>query len=312
MGKQSLTVVITTFNRAESLEKCLESLSKQTDRDFEVLIVDGGSTEKTLEVIETFKRFLQIKLIIDKTPHLAYIRDLGWRKAKGEIIASIDDDVVVSEVYVVVIKRVFQDKTVGGVTGPTVIPKRLLKNRDVFLFYITQNFFLKLLGEVYFRLFLQGEKYGIGKIYPSGAWSPGSNFPSALKLKKPIKVDYLEACNFAVRRSVLEEIGGYDLGYKETSEWCEVDMAFRVRKSGYRLLFDPKVAVEHEVSGGGVYSRRFSTSHRLYNFLRFYLTSYYPKTAWGALSAILYLHVLLFYYGFLSLRTIAANKLKIK
>lgn len=293
--RQSLTVTIPTFNRAKSLEECLDSLAKQTDKNFEVLVIDGGSKEETYETIKRYEKELKIKILIDKTPHLSYIRDLGWRKSKGEIVASIDDDVVVSKSWVSSIKRVLVDKTVGGVTGPTVIPKKLLKNRDVFLFHTTKNPFLKLVGEIYFRLFMQGEKYGIGKIYPSGAWSPGSNFPQALKLKKPIEIDYLEACNFALRRNVLEKIGNYDLGYKETSEWCEVDLAFRIRKAGYRLLFDPKVAVEHHVSPAGVFSRRAHILPRLQNFLRFYLRTYYPKSPLGLLQFLLYLQFLSIY-----------------
>jgi len=300
--KQSLTVVIPTYNRAESLKKCFDSLRKQTDKDFDVLIIDGGSTDRTQEVIKQFAKKLIIRLIIDKTPHLSFIRDLGWRKAKGEIIAGIDDDVIVSKNWIKLIKQALRDKAIGGVTGPTVIPEKLLANRDVFLFHTTRNPFLKLLGEVYFKLFLQGEKYAVGKIYPSGAWSPGSNLPQALKLKKPIEVDYLEACNFTVRRKTLKEIGGYDLNYKETSEWCEIDLAFRIRRAGYRLLFEPKIAVKHQVDPGGVFNRRKKVLVRLQNFLRFYFHRYYPKSLQGIILFFLYFQFLVVYYLYLFLR----------
>lgn len=301
--KPSLTVVIPTYNRAKSLKNCLGSLVEQTDKDFDVFIIDGGSLPKTMSVIKKFKKDLPITLLVDETPHLAYIRDLGWRKAKGEIVASIDDDVVVDKSWVASIKRIFGDRKVGGVTGPTVIPEKLLTRRDVFLFYTTQSMILKLLAQVYFRLFLQGERDSIGKIYPCGAWSPGSNFPSSKKLKRAIKVDYLEACNYAIPQKVLKEIGGYDLRYIDTSEWCEVDVAFRIRKAGYKLLFDPKVAVEHRVSKGGVFSHRANARARMENFLRFYLCSYYPKTLGGYLQFLLYLQFLNLYWIILFLRS---------
>lgn len=298
----SLTVVIATYNRSENLNRGLDALIKQTDKKFDVLIVDGGSTDETYKIIKKFKNELTIYLVVDKTPHLAYIRDLGWRTAKGEIVVSIDDDVVVSKNWIKAIKQSFSDKSIGGVTGPTVIPERLLKNRDIFLFYTTKNSTVRLLGEIYFKLFTQGEKYAIGKIYPSGCWSPGSNFPKALKLKKPIRVDYLEACNFAVPRKILKEVGGYDLEYKGTSEWCEVDLAFRIRKAGYKLLFDPAVAVEHHVSSCGVFSRRMKTVVRFKNFISFYFKTYYPKTIGGFLEFILYVQFLTFYWFYLSFK----------
>lgn len=297
-----LTIVICTYNRCQTLRLCLTSLIKQTDREFDVLLIDGGSSDGTNKVIATLQKRLKIKTLVDTTPHLAYIRDIGWRNTSSEIVAWIDDDVVVHPEWCAAIKQACKRPSSGGVTGPTVIPQYLLNNRMVFLFHTTHNPLLKLLGKFYFKLFMQGEKYTIGKIYPSGAWSPGSNFSSALELKRPILVDYLEACNFAVRRSVLAEVGGYDLKYKGISEWCEVDLAFRIRKKGYQLIFDPKIAVEHHVSTAGVFTRRINSFTRMYNLLRFYICSYYPKTITGILQFFLYLNFFNLYWLYLMLR----------
>jgi glycosyltransferase involved in cell wall biosynthesis len=330
MKRSSLTIVIATYNRAKSLNKCLKSLTIQSDKGFDILIIDGGSDDKTNEIIDNYKSKLSIRIIVDKKSHLAYIRDLGWRKAKGEIIAWIDDDTIVEKQWVEAVKNAFKAEplesfkarpyAIGGVTGPTVIPKKLLHKRDVFYFHTTKSVVGKLLAKIYFSLFMQGEKYAIGKIYPSGAWSPGSNFPQSKKLKKPIEVDYLEACNFAVVGKILEEVNGFDLNYKETSEWCEVDLAFRIRKAGYKLIFDPKVAVEHHVSSSGVYARRASPFHRLQNFARFYIFTYYPKTPRGIYLFFLYFKFLLVYYlliylsakSFISKKNLATTRFKFK
>ena len=52
--KPKLSVVICTFNRAESLRECLESLSKQNFVNFEVVIIDGNSTNQTSSVINDY------------------------------------------------------------------------------------------------------------------------------------------------------------------------------------------------------------------------------------------------------------------
>lgn len=292
-----ITVVIATYNRSKSLEKCLLSLTQQSDRDFDVLIADGGSSDDTKLVINKYKKKLAISVFIDPKPHLAYIRDQLWRRAKGSIIAAVDDDVVVGAQWMHSIKKALKtSKDVGGVTGPTIIPKRLIKSRDVFALHTTSNGFLQRFARLYFWLFMNGQREEIGKIYPSGAWSPGSNFASSKKVKKPIEVDYLEACNYVIRKDVLKQIRGYDLGYKKTSEWCEVDVSFRIRKAGYKLLFDPSVAVEHRVSTSGVFSRRRFPIHRIANFIRFYHTSYYPKSIVGYLQFLLYLGFVSCYY----------------
>ena len=294
---QTLTVVIATYTRALSLKHCLHSLTHQSDRVFDVLIIDGGSADGTERVVLSFKTKLHVTYIVDTTSHLSHIRDMGWMQAKGDIVASIDDDVVVDSGWVAHIKKGFRDfRGVGGITGPTVIPEKLLKKRDVFFFHTTKHWFWKRIAWLYFFLFMNGERFEVGKIYPSGAWSPGSNFRSSRLIPKPIRVDYLEACNFAVRKDIVRQIGGYDLGYEKTSEWCEVDLAFRIRKAGYTLLFDPSVSVEHHVSIGGVFDRRTFPLHRLTNFLRFYVKTYYPKSFIGWIQFGLYVLFISGYY----------------
>jgi len=99
---------------------------------------------------------------------------------------------------------------------------------------------------------------------------------------------------------ILKEIGGYDYGYIGTSEWCEVDVAFRIRKKGYRLFFDKNIAVEHRVSRSGVFHRRHAGRERLNNFARFYISSYFPKSVKGWALFSLYFLAFSFYTVILS------------
>lgn len=299
---KTLSVVIPTFNRAETLVKTLTSLSNQTDKGFDVLVIDGGSTDKTHDLIKQFRKKLAIRYIVDTTRNLAVIRDRAWRETTGDIIASIDDDVVVNPHWISSIKKILRENKVVGVTGPTVIPQKQIENRDVFLFHVSKNPIIKTVGWLYFFLFMEGKKEEIGRVYSSGAWSPGSNFRLALQLKKSIVVDHLEACNFAIKRKVLEEVGGFDKEYKDVSEFCEMDLSFRIRKKRYILLFDPNVSVEHLVSRSGVFIRRYSSFSRLRNFWRFYTKTYYPKTITGYFQFMLYSLFLTTYFSLLELK----------
>jgi len=73
-----------------------------------------------------------------------------------------------------------------------------------------------------------------------------------------------------LRRDLVEKVGGYDLGYTGTSEWCEPDLAKRTEELGYYLGFNSRVRVKHEVSRGGVFRRRTNSKERMENFLKFY------------------------------------------
>jgi len=265
-----LSIIICTFNRASSLKECLESLTQQSFSDFEIVIIDGGSTDKSNKVIAQFSDKLRIKKILDPTKELARARDRGWQEAQGELVSWIDDDVAVSKDWVKsVVEIMNENKDVAGVSGPTLIKKELLGKRDIFFFYKKKGV-LGFLGEIWNRFFLEGRKYEVGRIFKSGAWSPGSNFPASLEIKGLKEVDYLEACNMTLRRSLVVQVNGFDYGYTGVGEWSELDLAMRIKEIGHRLVFSSKVRVNHNISRGGVYQRRTRSKKRMENFFKFY------------------------------------------
>lgn len=301
--KIELSVVVCTYNRKESLRECLQALVGQGGVDMEVVIVDGGSDDGSDEVIERFGDKLRIKLVVEEEPELALARDRGWREASGEVVAWIDDDVVVGEGWARSLMEVFEsDERVGGVSGPTIIPGDLLRERDVFRFYNQDGEVKGVLGKIWAGWFLEGRPLAVGKIFRSGAWSPGSNFKSSLEIEGLVEVDYLEACNMALRRELVEKVGGFDLGFGGTAEWCELDVARRVAELGYRLVFSSKVRVEHKVSRRGVFKRRLKVGERMRNFLKFYFRHVFKWRFDYMIRFGSYLMFLMIYWSYLVLK----------
>ncbi len=277
--KPKISVVICTYNRASSLKNTLESLTKQSDRRFEVILVDGGSNDDTEKVIKSFERKLTLVKYVFKEKALAKARDFGWRKARADIVSWIDDDVIVSPTWVENILRLMKGKKIGGVSGPTIIPGNLIDKRDVFSFYNSKGI-MGFLGIFWDKTFLEGGRYVVGRIFRSGAWSPGSNFTKCLSLPDEVDVDYLEACNMSLRKNLVKKVGGYDFSYGGVAEWCELDLAQKVKQLGYKLIFSPSVRVDHHVSVGGIFSKRIGAKSRMENFLRYYFRYIY-QPEWG-------------------------------
>jgi glycosyltransferase involved in cell wall biosynthesis len=90
----SLSVILCTYNRAGFLKQALESLDKQTlsKNDFEIILIDDGSSDNTREIVESFRTVLPIKYFYQKNAGLASARNHGIFAAQGHILLFLDDD----------------------------------------------------------------------------------------------------------------------------------------------------------------------------------------------------------------------------
>jgi GT2 family glycosyltransferase len=92
--RPALSIVICTRNRAALLRDCLASLGRQSvpARDFEVIVVDNGSTDATPDRVREFESSLSIRRMDEPRLGLSYARNTGWRAAQADYVAFLDDD----------------------------------------------------------------------------------------------------------------------------------------------------------------------------------------------------------------------------
>lgn len=103
-----VSVIISTYNEEKVIKDCLDSLSKQTFKDMEIIVVDDGSTDKTIEVLSEFRILRQEH----KGPGIA--RNLGVKNAKGEILVFVDADMTFDKDFIAnLIKPILSGKTIG-------------------------------------------------------------------------------------------------------------------------------------------------------------------------------------------------------
>lgn len=89
-GRHFISVVIPAFNEEKFLARSLQSLQSQSYQDFELIVVDNNSRDKTREIAESFGA----KVIFEPKRGVEYARQTGFRAAQGEIIATTDADTV--------------------------------------------------------------------------------------------------------------------------------------------------------------------------------------------------------------------------
>lgn len=302
-----ISIVIPTYNRCESLVNLFEALKEQKHKDFEVILVDAGSEDGTCDLEKKYSSFFSIKYVRQSGKGFVDAVNTGLKLSKGEIFLRTDDDVVPTPGWLAAIENVFVSrKNIGGVTGPVATPDDYLKNRDLFFLqgkFKEGNFFWKSIGKFYYDYLMEGRAFDIGKDLKCGAFTYGANFPQALKLNEIIEVDHHESCNMAVRKDLLEKVGGFDESFIETSEYCDTDVAYKVKKLGFVNVFSSKAVVYHFPSKQGFFSKRFSSYHRIENFIRFYFRHIKPNSFDKLIRFLSYLGFLNGYFLYIFLTT---------
>jgi len=106
-----LSIVIPVYNEEKNIDKCLSSLNEQSYKKFEIIIVDDGSTDKTLEIVRKFKN---VKILQQNHKGPGAARNLGAEKARGEILILIDADMTFDKDYLkFLIAPIIEKNSVG-------------------------------------------------------------------------------------------------------------------------------------------------------------------------------------------------------
>jgi glycosyltransferase involved in cell wall biosynthesis len=109
-----LSIIIPTYNEEKDIGDCLNSLKEQSYKNFEIIVVDDGSTDKTREIVGKFKK---IKLIEGEHKGPGFSRNLGAKKAKGEVLIFVDADMTFDKDYLKnLLKPILENEKVIGTT----------------------------------------------------------------------------------------------------------------------------------------------------------------------------------------------------
>lgn len=87
-----ISVIIPIYNGQDFVSECLESVIEQTYSKFEIIIVDDGSTDKSVSIIESFSSKTNISIILQKNGDVSKARNVGIENSNGELIAFLDQD----------------------------------------------------------------------------------------------------------------------------------------------------------------------------------------------------------------------------
>ncbi|MEN8153736.1 MAG: glycosyltransferase [Acidobacteriota bacterium] len=142
MNKKRLplvSIIIPVFNSESYVKDAISSVIDQTFKDIEIIVIDDGSTDKSLEIISGFKG---IKLIKSETNRgVSHTRNRGIRESRGEYIAFLDsDDFWINEKLDKQIKILLKNRSIEGIYGKF---KNFFENGVIIPEYISKQMFLR-------------------------------------------------------------------------------------------------------------------------------------------------------------------------
>jgi len=206
-SKTTASVIILTKNRSPLLEKNLDSLTQQTLKPSEIIIIDNHSTDSTLQIIKKYQQRLPIKSFKSNLKGYSKLYNLAIQKASGKLLCFLDDD--------------------------------CLADKNWLKFLITKN-------QQYPHEVIQGNTFSLPKnnLY---AEIMGNHYQNWLKsnLIGKEELRFLDNKNLLVPQKLIAKYGGFPLKQNLGSE--DVEFGLRMRQNGVKIIFQPKaVAWHHE------------------------------------------------------------------
>ena len=203
------SVIIPTYNAAETLYELLVSLVAQTFKNFEIIVVDDCSTDDTSAIVSAFDcNYIRLQ----KNSGPACCRNRGAETAKGDLLVFTDSDCKAGPDWLENIHRHFENNDIHALMGRLVI---------------------------FPSTFLGDSISGLG--FPAGG---AIGFDKIWRVDENGFTNSLSSCNCALRKDIYQDIGGYDEIFPFAGGEDSY-LAYCLRKAGYRIKYCPDVVSYH-------------------------------------------------------------------
>jgi len=208
-----VSIIIPVYNKWRYTLNCLKSVAENTADDYEVIVVDDASTDKTAEILAAVKNLR----VVTNDQNMGFVESCnrGARASKGKYILFLNNDTMVTKDWLPPLLEVIKRQDVGAVGSKLVYPDGTLQEAGGIVWNDAT-----------------GCNYGRGDDWDKPEYS---------YLRE---VDYCSGASLMVKRELFEKIGGFDEQFKPG--YCEdTDLCFSLRTLGYKVMFQPMSVVVH-------------------------------------------------------------------
>lgn len=202
------SIVIPVYNRPGEVEELLQSLTHQTFTDFEVLIIEDGSTRTAKEIYEKYSSQLTIHYFFKPNSGPGPSRNFGFQKASGKYFVIFDSDCIVPPHYLETVQQSIASDQWDAWGGP---------DRGHEDFTIAQRAMAYTMSSVLTTGGIRGGKKRVGDFQP-------------------------RSFNMGMSRAVYEKTGGFK--FDRFAE--DIELSIRMKKAGFKIGLIPEAYVYHK------------------------------------------------------------------
>lgn len=203
------SIIVPVYNRPQEVDELLASLCEQTVKDFEVVIVEDGSSEPCDAVCRRYAQQLYIQYLVKTNGGPSAARNYGAERAKGDYLLILDSDIIAPTTYIEEVVRELDCEPTDAFGGPDAAHPDFSPIQKAISYSMTS--FLTTGG-------IRGGKKKMDKFYP-------------------------RSFNLGVKREVFEALHGFDTSMRFGED---IDFSIRIFANGYKCRLFPEAWVYHK------------------------------------------------------------------
>ncbi|WP_461451908.1 glycosyltransferase family 2 protein [Mucilaginibacter sp.] len=202
------SIIIPLYNRPQEIKELLETLTMQTYKHFEVLIIEDGSTKDAASIVKSFEGTLDVKYYVKPNSGQGFSRNFGFEHAKGDYFIIFDSDCLIPEDYLQIVNNSLVSNWLDAYGGPDDAHPSFTATQKAISYSMTSPFTT---GGI------RGNKKGIGQFHP-------------------------RSFNMGISRRVWEKAGGFII----TRSGEDIEYSIRIHSMGFKIGLIPDAKVYHK------------------------------------------------------------------
>jgi glycosyltransferase involved in cell wall biosynthesis len=202
------SIIIPLYNRPQEIKELLETLTQQTYKNFEVLIIEDGSKDAAEEIVKSFADQLDIKYFVKENAGQGFARNYAFERTAGDYFIIFDSDCLIPEDYLEIVNNSLTENWLDAYGGPDAAHPSFTPTQKAISYAMTSPFTT---GGI------RGNKKSLGQFHP-------------------------RSFNMGISRQVWEKAGGFII----TRSGEDIEYSIRIHEMGFKIGLIPRAKVYHK------------------------------------------------------------------